>query len=53
MIYYKVAFETTNCLRPCIERFLHRIPLRYDNLQRLQYLHLIHKCYFLTPVTSN
>jgi hypothetical protein len=20
MIYYKVAFETTNCLRPCIER---------------------------------
>jgi hypothetical protein len=29
MIYYKVAVETTNCLRPCIA-YLHRIPQRHD-----------------------
>jgi hypothetical protein len=31
MIYYKVAFEITNCLRLCIERlFAFCIGLRYD-----------------------
>jgi hypothetical protein len=30
MIYYKVAFETTNYLRLCIEHYLHMIPLRHD-----------------------
>jgi hypothetical protein len=36
MIYYKVVFETTNCLRPCNSIY---IEFRYDmtdnNLQRL------------------
>jgi hypothetical protein len=41
MIYDKVAFETTDCLCPCIERFLHRgnDRIRYDmtdnNFKRL------------------
>jgi hypothetical protein len=30
MIYYKAAFETPNCLRPCIAAYLHRIPLRHE-----------------------
>jgi hypothetical protein len=30
MIHYKAAFETTNCLRPCMHAYLHKISLRRD-----------------------
>jgi hypothetical protein len=30
MIYYKIAFETTNCLRRAFDTYFHTIPLRHD-----------------------